>query len=96
LATPLKPKNIFKMMNADEVDGSSKKKLLDESDFENDLTKGNIPITKRHKVEDLFSYGDKDAEDLLPEDSIATLETIDAFVGPVKAEFNDLKKLIET
>lgn len=84
LATPLKPKNIFKMMDADAIEGSSKKKLLDESDFENDLHKGNIPVVKRQKFEDLFSYGDKDAEDLLPTDSVATLDTIDAFVGPVK------------
>ena len=29
------------------------------------------------------------------DNSMASLETIDAFVGPVKREFNDLKKKIE-
>lgn len=59
------------------------------------MTKGNVPIFKGHKQDDLYAFGDKDAEDLVPEDSISTLETIDSFVGPVKAEFDDLKKLIE-
>lgn len=86
------------MMEADDVVAGSNQKLLNEdSDFENDLKKGNnIPLVKRKKMEDLFSYGDKDAEDLGPHDSVASLDTIDAFVGPVKTEFDNLKKLIES
>ena len=38
---------------------------------------------------------DPDETDYGVHDSVASLETIDAFVGPVKEEFNELKRKIE-
>ena len=52
----------------------------------------NIPLgglDKSNRQEDLFYHGD------LGDQSIASMETIDAFVGPVKEEFADLKRRIE-
>ena len=48
-------------------------------------------------ADDLFNFGGKTAGEYGDEedDEMARLETIDAFVGPVKKEFNDLKKKIE-
>ena len=90
--TPIKPKQRFALLDSDE-DGnaSSKKKLLNESDFEmNEKRYANIPIQgmNSRRQEDLFYQGDGDM-------SIASMETIDAFVGPVKQEFEDLKRRIE-
>ena len=96
--TPIKPKQRFALLDSDEEGGaSSKKKLLNESDFEmNEKGYTNIPLSsglmmqQNHKInhhEDLYG----DGADM----SIASMDTIDAFVGPVKEEFDDLKRRIE-
>ena len=65
--------------------------------------KQNIPLSladglttpgqaKRNRA-DFLSDLDPDYNEY--DNSMASLETIDAFVGPVKREFNDLKKKIE-
>ena len=55
------------------------------------------PSKKVKDADDLFNFGGKTAGEYGDEedDEMARLETIDAFVGPVKKEFNDLKKKIE-
>ena len=85
------------MMSSDEEELNSDKKLLMDSDFE--LSKKaknrNIPSYKQNRQDDLFYIDKIDSNTIDPEDSIASMDTIDAFVGPVKAEFDQLKRLIE-
>jgi len=95
--TPFKQKS-SKMLDSDDEVPSSNKKLLMESDFErNEKKNRNIPMVKQNRQEDLF-FMDKDADlngSYQDDSSMASLETIDAFVGPVKAEFDQLKNLID-
>jgi len=48
----------------------------------------------KNNSDDLFNFASSAQEDLNNE-SIENLETIDAFVGPVKKEFDDLKRKID-
>ena len=51
-------------------------------------------VKKVNYSDDLFNFGSS-GQDGDEDESMASLETIDAFVGPVKKEFDDLKQAIE-
>lgn len=84
-------------MDSDLEDVNSDKKLFMDSDFElnNKAKNRKNPPKKQNRQDDLFYIGKIDSNTIDPEDSVASMETIDAFVGPVKADFNQLKRLIE-
>jgi hypothetical protein len=85
------------MMDSDLEDVNSDKKLFMDSDFElnNKAKNRKNPPKKQNRQDDLFYIGKIDSNTIDPEDSVASMETIDAFVGPVKADFDQLKRLIE-
>ena len=85
------------MMDSDLEDLNSDKKLFMDSDFElnNKAKNRKNPPKKQNRQDDLFYIGKIDSNTIDPEDSVASMETIDAFVGPVKADFDQLKRLIE-
>jgi hypothetical protein len=97
--TPKKGKGGFGLDDgdSDEDDHFGKKRLLNESDFElNEKRTNNNSGTpgasgqsrKALLADDLFGAIDTD-------NSLASMETLDAFVGPVKTEFDDLKRKID-
>lgn len=93
--TPAKAKGGFNLDgDSDEDDGIDRKRLLNESDFELNEKKQNrnIPSAsqnrKAQQADDLFGAIDT-------ENSMGSMDTIDAFVGPVKTEFEDLKRKID-
>ena len=98
--TPLKLKHKMNEVDSDEDDlkpSSQKKLLLDESEMEMNGKNFNIPLSQPDKSElqdrsSMLFGGDVTGG---VDDSLASMDTIDAFVGPVKKEFNDLKKKIE-
>ena len=100
--TPLKMKHKMQDFDSDEElkPTSQKKLLLDESDMEMNQKHlnngmGNIPLAGSS-----LSINRSDSEMLFDGDNTmggpnSSMETIDAFVGPVKKEFDDLKRRIE-
>ena len=87
--TPGKGRGAFNMDDSDEdAEGGSysggQKRLLNESDFEMNEKKQNIPTPGKNS-DDMFSFLETDA----------SMQSVDAFVGPVKTEFEDLKRKIE-
>ena len=87
--TPGKGKGDFDLDNSDEDnEGGSysggQKRLLNESDFEMNEKKQNIPTPGKNS-DDMFSFLETET----------SMQSVDAFVGPVKTEFDDLKRKIE-
>ena len=91
--TPGKSKGGFDLDDSDEERNyDTKKQLLNESDFELNEKRQNIPTPSQNRkgqqADDLFGALETD-------NSLGAMETIDAFVGPVKTEFDDLKRKID-
>ena len=87
--TPGKGRGDYDLNNSDEdAEGGSysggQKRLLNESDFEMNEKKQNIP-TPGKSSDDIFSFLETET----------SMQSVDAFVGPVKNEFEDLKRKIE-